>query len=118
MAADIVEILNRNGIGLRQRDGELRQVTLSKPLSVNSGFVIGLRYVKRDGTHTEDLFTTVVGEHQIEPCYKGSLQRQWPEYRGTHKQPIDFTQVAAEPPFDPTLVNTITFLVPPGTRIL
>jgi hypothetical protein len=36
------------GIGIRPVDrAELWQVTLSKPTSVNSGFAIGLRYVKK-----------------------------------------------------------------------
>ena len=116
VAGEIIDVLKRNDIGLRQDDGDLRQVTLSKPLSVSSGFVVGLRYIKRDGTLTEDLFTAVAGEHQIKSWYKGSLQELWPEYQGTHKHPVDFTQLAAEPPFAPTLVNTITFLLPLGTR--
>ena len=116
VAGEVVDLLRRNDIGLRQDDGDLRQVTLSKPVSVSSGFVVGLRYIKRDGTLTEDLFTAVAEEHQIKSWYKGSLQGRWPKYQGTHKQPVNFTQLAAEPPFDPTLVNTLTFLVPAVTR--
>lgn len=105
---EILDLLKDQGIRIRQDDGELRQLTLSKPTSVNSGFVVGLRYVKRDGTQTEDLFR-VEKESPIKGYYKGSLQKQWPEYQGTHKQQIVFTMIANEP--EPTTaVNTISLV--------
>jgi hypothetical protein len=105
---DILVLLKDQGIRIREDDGDLKQLTLSKPTSVNSGFVIGLRYIKKDGSHTEDLFSVEQGQ-QIKSYYKGSLQKQWPEYRETHKQQIDFTIVANESaPI--TSVNTISMV--------
>lgn len=106
----VLDLLKDHRIRTRQDDGELRQITLSKPISVNSGFVIGLRYVKTDGTQTEDLFRVEDGQ-TIQSHYKGSLQKQWPEYGGTHKQQVVFTNVATEVP--PMVgVNTITMVIP------
>lgn len=106
MGQEILDLLKDQGIRIRQDDGELRQVTLSKPTSVNSGFVVGLRYDKRDGTQTEDLFPVEKGR-PIQGYYKGSLQKQWPEYQGTHKQQVVFTMIATEPA-PTTSVNTIS----------
>lgn len=106
MEKEILDLLKDQGIRIRQEDGELRQLTLSKPTSVNSGFVIGLRYDKRDGIQTEDLFLVEKGR-PIKGYFKGSLQKQWPEYRGTHKQQVMFTMVANEPA-PTTSVNTIS----------
>lgn len=108
MQEEILDLLKGQGIRIRQDDGELRQLTLSRPTSVNSGFVIGLRYDKRDGTQTEDLFPGEKGR-PIKGYYKGSLQQQWTEYQGTHKQKVVFTTVANEPA-PTTLVNTISML--------
>jgi hypothetical protein len=108
MGEEVLDLLKDQGIRIRQDDGELRQLTLSKPTSVDSGFVIGLRYDKRDGTQTEDLFRIEKG-HLIEGYYKGSLQRQWPEYQGTHKQQVVYEMVANEP-VPTTSVNTITMV--------
>jgi len=108
METEILDLLKDQGIRTRQDEGVLRQITLSKPTSVNSAFAIGFRYVKRDGTQTEDLFPAERGQ-PIYGCYKGSLEKKWPEYRGTHKQQITFAIVADEPsPI--TAVNTISML--------
>ncbi len=104
--AEVVDLLEGTDIRLRQRDSHLKQITLSIPTTVNSGFVIGLRYVKQDGSHTEDLFT-VQPDQQIQPFYKGSLQKQWLEYQGTHKRQVIFALVDNE--LAPTTaVNTIS----------
>lgn len=103
---EILDLLENQNFFIRRDDGQLRQLTLSKPTTVNSGFVIGLRYHKKDGTQTEDLFPVEKGR-PIKGYYKGSLQKQWPEYRGTHKQQITFALVADEPP-PTTSVNTIS----------
>lgn len=103
---EVVNLLNYHEIRLRQRDGHLKQITLSKPTSIESGFVIGLRYVKQDRSHTEDLFT-VQREQKIQRLYRGSLEKQWPEYKGTHKQQVNFTLVEGEPA-PTTAVNTIS----------
>ena len=105
---DILALLNNQGIRIRQDDGELKQLTVSKPTSVQSAFVIGLRYDKRDGTQTEDLFSVEQGR-PIEPHYIGSLERKWPEYRGTHKQQVLYTLVI-DVQATMTSVNTITVL--------
>lgn len=105
---NILDLMKDHGIRVRQDDGELRQPTLSKPTSVNSGFVIGLRYDKRDGTQTEDLFPVEKGR-PIKSYYKGSLEKLWPEYKNTHKQRVTFAIVAAEPP-PTTTVNTISIV--------
>lgn len=106
METEVLDLLKDQGIRIRQDDGELRQITLSKPTSANRGFVIGLRYIKKDGTQTEDLFPVEKGRPIAGPC-KGSLEKQWPEYKGTHKQEVIFTIVADEPP-PTTSVNTIS----------
>jgi hypothetical protein len=66
---------------------------------------------KQDGTPTEDHFSVRQGQ-PIGPLYGRSLGRQWPEYLGTHKEKVDFTQVAAE--IAPTITNTFTFVIPAG----
>lgn len=103
---EILDLLKNQDIRIRQDDGELRQLTLSKPTSVISGFVIGLRYVKRNQTQAEDLFPVERGR-PIKGHYRGSLQKRWPEYQGTHKQQVVFTLVANEPA-PTTEVNTIS----------
>jgi hypothetical protein len=108
MEAEVLDLLKAQGIGIRQGDGELRQITLSKPTSVESAYVIGLRYIKSDGTQTEDLFLVEKGR-PIVGCYKGSLEKRRPEYKGTHKQTVTFTLVAGEPP-PTTSVNTISMV--------
>lgn len=109
-ANDILALLAREGIRLRQDDGTLAQVTLTKPTSDPQSRVIGLRYIKRDTTQTEDLFTLKPGR-AVESHYRGALERQLPEYRGTHKQQVDVTLVEDDRQVLSTWVNTIT--VPP-----
>src|SRR5437867_119652 len=96
MGQEVLDVLQDQGIRIRQDDGQLCQLTLSKPVSVDSGFVIGLRYDKRNGTQTEDLFRVEKG-YPIKGYYKGALQQEFTEYRGTHKQQIMYEIVAAEP---------------------
>jgi hypothetical protein len=104
----LIALLHSEGVRLRQDNGELKQLTVSRPTSVASAFVIGLRYEKRDGTPTEDLFSVEEG-HRIEPHYKAALERKWPEYRGTHRQQIPLTLVVdVKTPI--TSVNTINLL--------
>lgn len=108
MEKEILALLDSQGIRIRLDDGELKQLTVSKPTSVTSGFVIGLRYTKRDGTQTEDHFSVEKG-HPIQRHYKGTLECKWPDYRGTHKQQVTFTLVADEQaPI--TSVNTISLV--------
>ena len=97
--------LHRHNILPRQDDGRLRQVTLSKPISVKDTLVIGLRYEKRDGTQTEDHFA--VKAEGIERRYRGKLEAELPEYKGTHKQQIISSHFSDFLP-GATSVNTIT----------
>jgi hypothetical protein len=105
---EMLALLSSQGIRVRQRDGDLKQITVSKATTVESGFVIGLRYIKLDGTCTEDHFS-LEKDGVIRPYYKGRLEDKWAEYRGTHKQEVNFDR--AFDVHDPiTLVNTITFI--------
>ena len=108
MKTEVLDLLKDQGISIRRDDGELWQITLSKPTSVNSAYVIGLRYIKNDGTQTEDLVPVEKGR-PIKGSYKGSLEKRWPEYKETHKQTVTFTLIAGEPP-PTTSVNTISMV--------
>jgi hypothetical protein len=105
-ASDVVALLYIHGIRLRLCDGYLRQLTVSIPTSVCSGYAIGVRYEKKDGSHTEDLFA-VEPARRIRHYPKGALQREWPEYKNTHKQQVDFALVANEN-VSMSSVNTIS----------
>lgn len=78
-----IDLLARNGIGLRRDDGNFHEATFSVP-QTEEGLVLGMRYEKRDGTHSEDLFLFRPGK-PILPGYKGGLEKIFPEYRDTHK---------------------------------
>ncbi len=105
---DVVALLARQSTRLRQDDGELRQVTISRPTSLANAFVIGLRYQKNDESQSEDLFL-VQKARPIERHYKGSLERKLPEYRGTHKERVPSTLVV-DLGLPPTSVNTLSML--------
>jgi hypothetical protein len=105
---DILALLSYQGVQVRQDDGELKQLTVSKPTSVQNAFVTGLRYIKRDGTQTEDHFLFQKGR-PVDRHYKGTLEQMLPEYGETHKQQVLFTFVA-DAPTPLTSVNTITML--------
>ena len=79
-----VELLNRHGIQLRERDGELHEATFSVPKSMKDALVLGIRYQKKDGTFSEDLFLFCKGK-QIQRGYRGELEKVISEYTGTHK---------------------------------
>jgi hypothetical protein len=80
----IVNLLAEYGIKIRQDDGSDPKITISHPTSLPGGMVIGLRYVKKDGTKSEDLFVFQHGQ-SIKAFYKGSLEKLFPEYKGSHK---------------------------------
>ncbi len=80
----IVKILIKYGINLRQKDGSNPKVTISHPTSLPSSMVVGLRYTKKDGTKTEDHFLFHQGQ-SIEKCYGKKLEKLLPEYEGAHK---------------------------------
>jgi len=67
--------------------------------------VIGLRYIKKDGSFTEDLFEfQSLKPNDISKYYKGKYENKRTEYRGTHKE-----QNISSSPF--TSVNTCSFYV-------
>ncbi len=94
---EVVTLLSEKDIKLRQDDGDLVQINISIPKSVNDSFVIGLRYLKKDETPTEDHFLIKKeiepDEKEIQVFYKGKLEREFLEYKGTHKQQIDISQI-------------------------
>ena len=111
---EILGLLLQQGIKIRQDDGELKQINISMPTSIQYAFVIGLRYIKKDGTQTEDHFLCRrdIGPDamrlEIEPHYKKRLEFRLPEYRGTHKQQVSFATRNADIGYA-THVNTISF---------
>ena len=103
----VVDILAREGIQPRRDDGTLRQINLSVPTMRRDVIVAGLRYVKRDGTHTEDHFVFDLGSPStVDRFYRAKLEGVFSESRGAHKQRADFDSV---PNYGLTFPNTITF---------
>lgn len=99
-------------IRLRPDDG-LLQINASVPLSRDSGVVLGARYRKRGGSYTEDcfLFTPGPDGFHVVPYYKGLIEQDLPEYRGTHEQPVGVFG-SSHPSLSlrvPTDCRTITF---------
>lgn len=112
---EVLGLLSRQGIKIRQDDGELKQINLSIPTSTENAFVIGLRYIKRDGTYTEDHFLCQkdiepsTKRLEIEPHYRGRLEFKLPEYRDTHKQQVALTETGIEGG-NITQINTISLI--------
>ena len=79
-----VELLNRYGIQLREKNGELHEANFSIPKSIGKALMLGIRYGKIDGTFSEDLFLFREGK-RIQKGYKGSFEEIIPEYTGSHK---------------------------------
>lgn len=86
-AKDVVVILQKYNIKLRQKDGQLYSVNISIPKSKSNCILVGLRYVKNDKTYNEDHFLFEENE-PIVTFYKGKLEKVLDEYKGTHKQQI------------------------------
>ncbi len=76
--------------------------------------MIGLRYIKKDGSCTEDHFLcrkdheSTLERLEVEPHYKKRLEYRLPEYKGAHKEQIDFSQPFVKSGLI-TQVNTITY---------
>lgn len=83
----VVQLLEDYGVKLRSKDGKLFQVNISLPTSKANSIVVGLRYVKKDNTFTEDLFL-FEQNHNLRCYYKAKLEDILPEYKGTHKLQI------------------------------
>lgn len=86
-ARNVVDILRKYNIKLRQKDGRLYSVNISIPKSKSNCILVGLRYIKNDKTYTEDHFLFEENE-PIVTFYKGKLEKVLDEYKGTHKQQI------------------------------
>lgn len=82
------DLLKKHGIGLRNKDGELLHITFSIPTSLKDAIVLGVRYEKKDGSFSEDLFL-FREKKPIEKGYKGRLEKTLPEYKGMHKRVPD-----------------------------
>lgn len=80
----IIDLLASHGIRIRTDDGHSPEITVSYPKSLPGGIIIGLRYIKNNGTKTEDLFV-FEQDQPIQVHYKGRLQKIFPEYAGSHK---------------------------------
>lgn len=85
-----VELLQNQGTSLRPSNHKIVNKTFSIPISKKNCFVFGVRYMKPDGTYTEDHFLFEEGKTKIE---KGSGKKKWlekilPEYKGAHKLQI------------------------------
>ena len=78
------KLLSRYGINLRQKDGVLHEATFSVAKSMPYALVLGIRYQKKDGSFSEDLFL-FHKDKQIQQGYKGKLEKIIPEYIGSHK---------------------------------
>jgi hypothetical protein len=104
---EVLDLLLREDIRIRQKDGTLKQVNISRPTSMPNSFVVGLRYMKKDGTPTEDHFLCRDG-YPIESHYGKRLEMVLPEYKETHKQRVDLS-VPSTTGMPITHVNTISF---------
>ena len=110
---EFLHLLSLHDIKPRGIDGgELKQINSSIPKSINNAFVIGLRYLKENGTYTEDHFLCRIGiEPGIEKSYyKRRLEYKMPEYWGTHKYqgPFDTSNTRE---YSLTQVNTISYWI-------
>lgn len=80
-----IDLLRKYGYKLRQDDGDLNHATFSVPESKKDALVLGLRYLKKNGTWTEDHFL-FHKDKAIAPHYRGKMERILSEYKGTHKK--------------------------------
>ena len=89
---EIIPFFKICGIRLRQNDDSLKQITLSIPTTKENSYVVGLRYVKNNGTFTEDHFLCEIEgvgglkSKEIVHHPKRKLEYKLPEYNGTHKE--------------------------------
>ncbi|MFO0862831.1 MAG: hypothetical protein U0516_03865 [Candidatus Saccharibacteria bacterium] len=82
---DVLALLKSFNISPRQDDGQLKAVNISIPSSISDSIVVGLRYVKKDGTDTEDHFLFRKGEN-LRAFYKDGFEKYAREYAGAHKE--------------------------------
>jgi len=103
----VLELLAVHGIRPRDKDGHLLRITVSRPTSNQRAFALGLRYKKKDGPLTEDLFQ-VDPDTGVTRNNNGCIERMWPEYSDTHKSQA-LSPLPTEPPVTITAVDTFTF---------
>jgi len=87
MLKEILKMLNSWDIKCRVDDGQLLWTNLSQPTSVEETITIGLRYMKKDKSLTEDVFeVSSSNPEKVVSFYKGKYERIRLEYKGTHKR--------------------------------
>lgn len=84
-----LEILNKYGVKLRQKDGVFYHITFSIPQSQKDCILIGVRYKKKDNNFTEDHFL-FQKNFCMRKFYKRQIEEVLPEYKGTHKKQAGF----------------------------
>lgn len=116
-SGDVHNILSLQDIGLREDGSKLMQITISIPTKETDSYVVGLRYLKKDNTYTEDQYFCPQNkparylDKDIKLYPKNKLEILLPEYKGTHKQQVTFRndKVVTNNGSDPiTHVNTIS----------
>lgn len=111
MDREILNMLSKHNINIRKDDGDMVQINLSIPKIFNNNLVIGIRYIKRDETFTEDHFLCetdlVTGNLVITPYYRKSLEGLLREYKGTHKYQLSPNNLYDKERVT-TMVNTIS----------
>ena len=70
----------------RQNDGKLFQLNFSVPKTMKDSLIVGIRYLKRNGSHREDHF--IFTRSEIVKCYRNNLEKMSPEYKGAHYQQL------------------------------
>lgn len=86
-AKEVIGVLQKNSIKLRQKDGKLYSVNISIPNSENNCIFVGIRYIKSDNTFMEDHFLFEL-DKPIVAFYKGRIEKVLFEYKSAHKQQI------------------------------
>ena len=79
----IILFLRDYGIKIRSDDGILFHITISETLRIRNVLFFGLRYLKRDGSETEDLYrlNSDGSFRLIDSGYKCKIK----EYKNSHK---------------------------------
>ncbi len=95
---EIIPLFKDCGIRLRQNDDSLKQITLSIATTKENPYVVGLRYIKNNGTFTEDHFLCEIegvglNGKEIVHHPKRKLEYKLPEYKGTHKETPNINSV-------------------------
>jgi len=87
-AENTIRLLEKCGIKQRGKDGKLVQINISHPTTIDNAMVVGYRYIKNNGTFTEDTFLFKKDNPKPEKFYKGKLEEYLKEYIGTHKKQL------------------------------